>query len=213
MNRGRFISVEGGEGAGKSTNIACIREVLADAGLPVLVTREPGGTPLAEEIRGLLLAPRAERVCGDTELLLMFAARVQHVELVIKPALARGEWVISDRFTDATVAYQGAGRGTGTERVLALRELLLGGFAPDLTLLLDLPVEHGMLRLAGRGAPDRFEMESAAFFGRVRDAYLDLARGEPRRFRVIDAAQPLPAVQQALREAVGRFLAQCAGEA
>jgi len=208
MKRGRFISVEGGEGAGKSTNIAVIREQLLDAGLRVLVTREPGGTPLAEEIRGLLLARREERVCAETELLLMFAARMQHVELVVEPALARGDWVVSDRFFDATAAYQGAGRGMGVPRVQALRSLLLGDFAPDLTLLLDLPVECGMARLAERGAPDRFEVEGRAFFGRVRDAYLSLARDEPGRFRVIDASRPLSVVQHAVRDAVGCFLAR-----
>ena len=208
MARGRFISVEGGEGAGKSTNIEGVRARLQAAGLRVVVTREPGGTPLAEEIRKLLLAPREEAVCDDTELLLVFAARMQHVERVIKPALARGDWVISDRFTDATIAYQGAGRRMGVERIQALRRLLLGDFAPDLTLLLDVPVDSGMQRLAGRGAPDRFEMEGREFFERVRAAYLQLAAAEPARFRVIDAAQELPAVQAAVAQAVEGFLAQ-----
>ena len=208
MARGRFISVEGGEGAGKSTNIEGVRARLHAAGLRVVVTREPGGTPLAEEIRQLLLAPRDEGVCEDTELLLVFAARMQHVERVIKPALARGDWVISDRFTDATIAYQGAGRRMGVERIQALRRLLLGDFAPDLTLLLDVPVDSGMQRLSGRGAPDRFEMEGRAFFERVRAAYLQLAAAEPARFRVIDAAQELPAVQAAVAQAVEGFLAQ-----
>ena len=208
MARGRFISVEGGEGAGKSTNIEGLRARLHAAGLRVVVTREPGGTPLAEEIRRLLLAPRDEVVCEDAELLLVFAARMQHVERVIKPALARGEWVISDRFTDATIAYQGAGRRMGVERIQALRTLLLGDFAPDLTLLLDLPVDSGMQRLAGRGAPDRFEMEDRAFFDRVRAAYLQLAAAEPGRFRVIDAARPLPEVQAAVAQALDGFLRQ-----
>ena len=208
MARGRFISVEGGEGAGKSTNIEGVRARLHAAGLRVVVTREPGGTPLAEEIRKLLLAPREEAVCDDTELLLVFAARMQHVESVIKPALARGDWVISDRFTDATIAYQGAGRRMGVERIQALRRLLLGDFAPDLTLLLDVPVDSGMQRLAGRGAPDRFEMEGREFFERVRAAYLQLAAAEPARFRVIDAAGPLPDVQAAVAQALEGFLAQ-----
>ncbi len=210
MASGRFISVEGGEGAGKSTNIEGVRARLQAAGLRVVVTREPGGTPLAEEIRKLLLAPREEAVCDDTELLLVFAARMQHVERVIKPALVRGDWVISDRFTDATIAYQGAGRRMGVDRVQALRTLLLGDFAPDLTLLLDLPVDRGMERLAGRGAPDRFEMEDREFFDRVRAAYLQLAASEPGRFRVIDAARPLPAVQAAVAQAVEAFLLQSA---
>jgi len=208
MARGRFISVEGGEGAGKSTNIEGLRARLHAAGLRVVVTREPGGTPLAEEIRRLLLAPRDEVVCEDAELLLVFAARMQHVERVIKPALARGEWVISDRFTDATIAYQGVGRRMGVERIQALRTLLLGDFAPDLTLLLDLPVDSGMQRRAGRGAPDRFEMEDRAFFDRVRAAYLQLAAAEPGRFRVIDAARPLPEVQAAVAQALDGFLRQ-----
>lgn len=208
MARGRFISVEGGEGAGKSTNIEGVRARLHAAGLRVVVTREPGGTPLAEEIRQLLLAPREEGVCEDTELLLVFAARMQHVERVIKPALARGDWVISDRFTDATIAYQGAGRRLGVERIQALRRLLLGEFAPDLTLLLDVPVDSGMQRLAGRGAPDRFEMEGREFFERVRAAYLQLAAAEPARFRVIDAARELPDVQAAVAQALEGFLAQ-----
>jgi len=208
MARGRFISVEGGEGAGKSTNIEGVRARLHAAGLRVVVTREPGGTPLAEEIRQLLLAPREEGVCEDTELLLVFAARMQHVERVIKPALARGDWVISDRFTDATIAYQGAGRRMGVERIQALRRLLLGDFAPDLTLLLDVPVDSGMQRLAGRGAPDRFEMEGREFFDRGRAAYLQLAAAEPARFRVIDAAGPLPDVQAAVAQALEGFLAQ-----
>jgi len=208
MARGRFISVEGGEGAGKSTNIEGLRARLHAAGLRVVVTREPGGTPLAEEIRRLLLAPRDEVVCEDAELLLVFAARMQHVERVIKPALARGEWVISDRFTDATIAYQGVGRRMGVERIQALRTLLLGDFAPDLTLLLDLPVDSGMQRLAARGAPDRFEMEDRAFFDRVRAAYLEQAAAEPGRFRVIDAARPLPEVQAAVAQALDGFLRQ-----
>ena len=208
MARGRFISVEGGEGAGKSTNIEGLRARLHAAGLRVVVTREPGGTPLAEEIRRLLLAPRDEVVCEDAELLLVFAARMQHVERVIKPALARGEWVISDRFTDATIAYQGVGRRVGVERIQALRTLLLGDVAPDLTLLLDLPVDSGMQRLAGRGAPDRFEMEDRAFFDRVRAAYLEQAAAEPGRFRVIDAARPLPEVQAAVAQALDGFLRQ-----
>ena len=187
-----------------------MRARLQAAGLRVVVTREPGGTPLAEEIRKLLLAPREEAVCDDTELLLVFAARMQHVERVIKPALVRGDWVISDRFTDATIAYQGAGRRMGVERIQALRTLLLGDFAPDLTLLLDLPVDRGMERLAGRGAPDRFEMEDREFFDRVRAAYLQLAASEPGRFRVIDAARPLPAVQAAVAQAVEAFLLQSA---
>ncbi|MCG3170326.1 MAG: Thymidylate kinase [Pseudomonadales bacterium] len=209
MARGRFITVEGGEGAGKSTNIACIAERLRAAGLRVRLTREPGGTPLAEEIRALLLATRDEEVCGEAEVLLMFAARMQHVERVIRPALERGEWVLCDRFADASIAYQGAGRGLGMARVQALRDLLLGDFGPDLTLLLDLPVALGMRRVDGRGAPDRFEREQAAFFERVRAGYHTLAAAEPQRFRVIDASRELPQVRAAVLAAIEDFVAGC----
>jgi len=213
MSRGRFITVEGGEGAGKSTNIACIAAHLQAAGLRVTVTREPGGTPLAEEIRALLLAAREEDVCADTELLLMFAARMQHLAYVIRPALARGEWVLCDRFVDASIAYQGAGRGLGIERVQALRDLLLGDFRPDLTLLLDLPVELGMQRIGGRGAPDRFESEQAAFFERVRAAYHTLAAAEPARFRVIDATRDLAQVRMSVIAVVDEYLGSRGGVA
>jgi dTMP kinase len=199
---GRFISVEGGEGAGKSTNIAYARDLLLDAGISVVVTREPGGTPFAEEIRALLLKPRTEPVADVTELLLMFAARVQHCEQLIKPALARGDWVLCDRFSDATLAYQGAGRGIDIERILALKSILLQGFEPDLTLLLDVPVASGLARIADRGAKDRFETENEGFFTRVRNFYLQLAREQPGRFRVVDASQPIAVVQSAIRSAL-----------
>ncbi len=212
MARGRFITVEGGEGAGKSTNIACIAERLREAGLRVRLTREPGGTPLAEEIRALLLATRDEDVCGETEVLLMFAARMQHVERVIRPALARGEWVLCDRFADASIAYQGAGRELGIARVQALRDLLLGDFGPDLTLLLDVPVALGMRRVDGRGAPDRFEREHTAFFERVRAAYHVLAAAEPQRFRVIDASRELTQVRASVLAVIDDFVA-CCGDA
>jgi dTMP kinase len=196
---GRFISVEGGEGAGKSTNIAFVRDLLLEAGISVVVTREPGGTPFAEEIRALLLKPRTEPVSDMTELLLMFAARVQHCEQLIKPALARGDWVLCDRFSDATLAYQGAGRGIAIDRILALKSMLLQGFEPDLTLLLDVPVASGLARVAERGAKDRFETESEGFFSRVRNCYLQLARAQPGRFRVVDASQSIAVVQSAIR--------------
>lgn len=205
MNVGRFITLEGGEGAGKSTHVASVAGRLRAGGLRVLVTREPGGTPLAEEIRALLLAPRSEKVCVETELLLMFAARMQHVEQVIRPALARGEWVLCDRFTDASIAYQGFGRGLGGERVQQLGALLLPGFGPDLTLLLDLPVELGMRRVENRGARDRFEEERTAFFERVRAGYLALAAAEPQRFRVIDASRGLEQVRADVLAAVDGF--------
>jgi dTMP kinase len=206
VKRGKFISVEGGEGAGKSTNIAVVREILDCSGLNVVVTREPGGTPLAEDIRAVLLARREERMCDSTELLLVCAARVQHVQMVIEPALARGDWVISDRFGDATLAYQGAGRGMDTRAILELHKLLLGEFAPDLTLLLDVPVAAGMQRMQARGDPDRFEIEDEAFFERIRACYLDLAHAQPERFRIIDAGRALVEVERSVRAVMQDFL-------
>ena len=208
MRRGRFITVEGGEGAGKSTNIAYVRELLESAGLRVVVTREPGGTLLAEDIRALLLGRREEPMGEATELLLMFAARAQHCSQLIEPSLARGDWVLCDRFTDATFAYQGAGRGMDEAHIRALCAMFLRGLAPDLTLLLDVAVERGMGRVRDRGARDRFETEQDPFFERVRQRYLRLAQDEPGRFRVIDAARPLAAVQQGIREAVLAYLNQ-----
>jgi dTMP kinase len=204
--RGRFISIEGGEGAGKSSNIAVIRARLQEAGKTVVVTREPGGTPLAEEIRALLLAQRSEPMCSATELLLVFAARAQHVQAVILPALERGDWVLSDRFSDATLAYQGAGRGMDASAIDTLSRLVLHGFKPDLTILLDLPVACGMQRAAGRGAPDRFESEEWAFFERVRSSYLDMAAREPVRIRRVDASVSLPDVERAVIALVNEFL-------
>jgi len=206
MRQGRFISIEGGEGAGKSSNIARICSRLQEAGKTVVVTREPGGTPLAEEIRKLLLAQRAEPMSSATELLLVFAARAQHVQTVILPALARGDWVVSDRFSDATHAYQGAGRGMDSSAIDTLSRLVLHGFRPDLTILLDLPVACGMQRAAGRGAPDRFEGEEWAFFERVRSSYLEMASREPRRFRLVDASVPLADVERAVIAVVDEFL-------
>ncbi len=195
MSRGKFITLEGGEGAGKSTSMASIQAWCRQQGLSLCVTREPGGTPLAEEIRALLLARREEPVAPDAELLLMFAARAQHLENVIRPALARGEWVLCDRFTDATYVYQGDGRGLSRERIAELERFVQGDLRPDLTLLLDLPVEQGLARAAERGEKDRFESEQHAFFERVRQGYRARAQAEPERFRVIDASQPIAAVQ------------------
>ncbi len=195
-----FITVEGGEGVGKSTNLAFIRQYLQENGHSVVDTREPGGTPLGEQIREILLDHRQNAMAVDTELLLMFAARAQHIAQVIKPALAEGKTVLCDRFTDATYAYQGGGRGVDMERIAALEEWVQGGLRPDLTLLLDLPVDVGLARAGQRSAPDRFEREAQEFFLRVRQAYLEQARREPRRYRVIDAAQPLEAVQGQLRQ-------------
>lgn len=209
--RGRFLTIEGGEGAGKSTQIARIEAVLREHGLRVVRTREPGGTPLAEEVRRLLLAPREEPVSEMAELLLVFAARAQHVGQLILPALARGEWVLCDRFTDATVAYQGAGRALGIERIDALRRLVLGGFEPDFTLLLDVPVDCGMARVGVRGAHDRFEQEAPGFHERVRDCYLRLARENPRRIHIVDASVPLAECTRRVESALREFLARSDG--
>ncbi len=192
---GLFITLEGPEGAGKSTNREYLAERLRELDLDVVLTREPGGTPLAEKIRELLLAPAAEPMASDTELLLVFAARAQHLAEVIRPALQRGAVVLCDRFTDATYAYQGGGRGVAVERIEQLERFVQGDLRPDLTLIFDLPVEVGLSRAAARGRLDRFELEGMAFFEGVRSAYLSRARNAPQRYRVLDAAQPLAAVQ------------------
>lgn len=197
-HRGVFITLEGGEGVGKSTNLAYVAELVQAAGHAVVVTREPGGTPLAERIRELLLQRAGEGVAETTELLLIFAARAQHIERVIRPALAQGKWVVCDRFTDATYAYQGGGRGLDTDAIDQLQQLVQRGLEPDLTLLLDAPTEIGQGRARARGELDRFESEQAAFFDRVRQAYLLQAQRCPQRFRIVDAAQPLAAVQSQL---------------
>lgn len=204
--RGRFITVEGTEGVGKSTNIAHLCQLLEQRNVEVVLTREPGGTPLAEELRELLLSPRDEQVSDDAELLLMFAARAQHILNVIEPALARGAWVISDRFTDATFAYQGGGRGMDKSRIEQLEAMVQSGLQPDLTLLLDLDVETGLKRASARSAPDRFEQEKTAFFGRVRAAYLERAEADPSRFAVVDASGSIEQVKSAITEAVAPFL-------
>ena len=203
---GRFITVEGTEGVGKSTNIEYLCSLLDAQGIEVVLTREPGGTPLAEELRELLLAPREETVSEDTELLLMFAARAQHLENVIKPALERGAWVVSDRFTDATFAYQGGGRGVNVEHIQALETIVQHGLQPDLTLLLDLDVETGLKRASKRSEPDRFEREKLDFFEKVRNTYLERASAEPERFAVIDAGRSIPDVQSQISEALIHFL-------
>lgn len=203
--RGRFITLEGGEGVGKSTNLDFVWRWLDAAGLEVVRTREPGGTPLAEEIRGLLLAVRDEPVAPLAELLLVFAARAQHIAEVIEPALARGAWVLCDRFTDATYAYQGGGRGFDPAVIAVLERLVQDTLQPDLTLYLDLAPETGRARMTGR-ALDRFEREQDPFFERVRAVYLRRA-SDLARFRVIDAAGPLATVQARLADALRDFLA------
>ena len=194
--RPRFISLEGGEGAGKSTVLAALRQALEAAGQTVTCTREPGGTPLAEQIRGLLLDTHHEPPAPETELLLMFAARAQHVRETILPALERGHWVISDRFTDASYAYQGAARG-GDVAFIAHLERRVVGIQPAMTLLLDVPVAIGLQRARGRGAIDRIEAEREDFFARVREGYLARAAAEQERFRVVDASQSVEAVAEA----------------
>ena len=194
----RFISLEGGEGVGKSTNLAFVAECLRATGEPVVVTREPGGTPLAEELRQLLLTPRQEPVAVMTELLMLFAARAQHWQQVIQPALASGAWVLTDRFVDATYAYQVSARGMSADIVAKLEQLVLQGAEPGLTLLLDMSVSEGMQRAQARASLDRFEQEQLAFFERVRAGYLARAEQSPERIRVIDASLPLAQVQASL---------------
>ncbi|MDF1781022.1 MAG: dTMP kinase [Alcanivoracaceae bacterium] len=196
----RFITFEGGEGAGKSSNLAVVAQWLRDKGVEVITTREPGGTDYAERIRELLLQPSDEMISADTELLLVFAARAQHMAEKILPALARGCWVLSDRFTDATYAYQGGGRGLSVEKIAQLEQLVQGKVRPDLTLLFDIPVSLGMERAGKRGALDRIEQESMTFFERIRQCYLDRAAAEPARMAVLDASRTLDAVQTQLVE-------------
>ena len=207
MQRGKFLTIEGTEGVGKSTNIAFIQDYLTARGIELITTREPGGTPLAEEIRALLLAKREESVDPTAELLLMFAARAQHLNTHIMPTLAQGTWVLSDRFTDATYAYQGGGRGLNKDAILQLETLVQGEVRPDLTLILDIDVELGLQRASARGELDRFEEEEIAFFQRVREAYLARAKGDPERYRVIDASEPLEGVQQQIKAVLDGLLA------
>lgn len=195
---GKFITFDGVDGAGKSTHMHWFVEALRGRGIEVVLTREPGGTPLGEQLRELVLHRPMHM---DAEAMLMFAARVEHIEQLIKPALARGAWVVSDRFSDATFAYQGGGRGMDIARLDALEHWACGDFRPDLTVLFDLPVEVAKARLADAREPDKFEREQGAFFQRVRDAYLERVRQQPQRFAVIDAAQT-PAQVRAQLEAV-----------
>ncbi len=205
---GYFITLEGGEGAGKSTAITTIREWLTTAGKTFVLTREPGGTPPAERIRELLLDPATGELAPLTELLLMFAARNENLQQIIRPALAAGKVVVSDRFTDASMAYQGGGRGLGRVPVERLAELVHGDIRPDLTLLLDVPVDVGLDRIGERAAgPDRFEQTRPEFLERVRAAYLEQAEREPQRFAVIDASLGLEAVSKRIRSVLEERLA------
>lgn len=198
MSAGRLITLEGGEGAGKSTHARSVVEWLEGRGRRVVSTREPGGTPLAEAVRKLVLADWAEGISAETELLLMFAARAAHLAALIRPALDEGRDVVCDRFVDASWAYQCAGRGLAAEHLAALERLVLGELRPTLTLVFDLPVDVGLARAARRGDANRFEAESLAFMSRVRQSYLDRARAAPARYAVVDASPPLDQVREAL---------------
>ena len=204
-----FITVEGGEGAGKTTQLAFMRAYLERAGCRVTPTREPGGTPLGEEIRALLLGHRHDGMALATETLLMFAARAEHLERVIRPALATGHWVLCDRFTDATYAYQGGGRGLPAQRIAILEDWAQGTLRPDLTLVFDLPVEMGLERVGRRGAADRFEREEKAFFERIRAVYLDRARRHPDRYRIVNAERPVEAVRAEVETILAGWLERC----
>ena len=203
-----FITVEGGEGAGKTTQLAFMREYLERTGRRVVLTREPGGTALGEEIRTLLLDHRHDGMALAAETLLMFAARAEHLEQVIRPALAAGCWVLCDRFTDATYAYQGGGRGLSAARIAALEDWVQGSLRPNLTLLFDLPVGVGLARAGRRGAADRFEREDWAFFERVRAIYLERANREPGRYRIVDADRPVEVVHAEVETLLAGWLEQ-----
>jgi dTMP kinase len=201
---GRLITIEGIEGVGKSTNVNFVADYFRASGVTVIITREPGGTEIGERIRELILMTPGEGLSDLGELLLMFAARAEHLAGLILPALARGDTVVCDRFTDATFAYQGGGRGLNWEVIAALRDIVQGALRPDLTLLLDAPTEVSVERIIGREWLDRFEQERADFFGRVRQAYLSIAAQEPGRVQVINASKPLPDVQLAIRDALDK---------
>ena len=203
---GKFITLEGTEGAGKSTALEFIEQKIRQAGVDLIVTREPGGTALGEKIRELLLDKSHTMMCDTTELLLMFAARAQHLDELIVPALTQGKWVLCDRFTDATYAYQGGGRGLSTDHIAQLETLVQNDMRPNLTLLLDIPVEQGLARAGNRGELDRFEQEKVVFFERVRKTYLDRARHYPMQYRVIDASKSVDAVQDQIAQVIDGLL-------
>ena len=204
--RAQFITLEGVEGAGKSTNLTYLCELLDARGIDYIVTREPGGTPVAERLRECLLAEHEEPIDGMAELLMIFAARAQHLANLVVPALERGQWVVCDRFTDATFAYQGGGRELGFETVEALESMVQRSLHPDLTIVLDVPVDVSMERTANRGELDRFEKESQAFFERVRSAYQLRLQRAPERYRLVDASQPLPQVKAVIKTVLEDFL-------
>lgn len=205
-NRGRFITLEGVEGVGKTSNISFIKSYLEKKNIELVLTREPGGTPMAEEIRQVFIKPREELVAENTELLLMFAARAQHIEGLIKPCLDSGGWVLSDRFTDASYAYQGFGRGLSVESIEMLETLVQKTLRPDLTILLDLPVAIGLERAKKRGEADRIESEDVAFFEKVRNGYLFRVENDPKRFAIVDASQSLEKVQSEIGSILDKFL-------
>ena len=206
MQAGKFITVEGIEGVGKSSNVEFLREAVEKRGFDVLTSREPGGTPMAERIRDMLIEHGDEPVPDIAELLLMFASRSLHVNNVIQPALAAGTWVICDRFTDASRAYQGGGRGFPQMDINRLVEWVHGDLRPDLTILLDAPVEIGMSRAGRRGRPDRIEIERVDFFERVRECYLSLAEAEPERFAVIDASGDIESVRASIESVIDQII-------
>lgn len=197
--KGRFITVEGTEGVGKSTSMDFIENFLINAGKELVITREPGGTELGEKLRDVLLDAKEKSMSDDTELMLMFAARSQHLYEVILPALDEGKWVLCDRFTDSTFAYQGGGRGIDMKRISQLEQWVQGKLRPDLTIVLDLPVEIGLERAGKRSAPDRFELEKYDFFNKVRDTFLQRAKDNPKRYKVIDASPSIEDVQHSIQ--------------
>ena len=204
----KFITIEGTEGVGKTTNIEFIQNWLSRRGVEFISTREPGGTPLAEQVRELLLRSREEKVGDATELLLMFAGRAQHLDQVILPALNSGSSVLCDRFTDASYAYQGFGREMDCSLIAQLEQIVQGDLRPDLTLILDIPVEIGLKRASERSSPDRFEQEKIEFFDRVRHGYLKIAEDNPERCAVIDASQSLEEVQAGIEAVLENFYSQ-----
>ena len=206
VTQGQFITVEGTEGVGKSTNMAFIEGWLKAAGKELVITREPGGTILGEKLRSVLLDAKEQSMCDDTELLLMFAARAQHLQEVILPALDAGKWVLCDRFTDSTYAYQGGGRGIDMSRIAELEQWVQGERRPDMTLILDLPIDIGLERAGKRSEPDRFEMEKHDFFNKVRATFLSLAAENPERYQVIDASPSISDVQQSIQAVLEKMV-------
>lgn len=199
VTKGQFITVEGTEGVGKSTNMAFIEKWLHKSGKDLIITREPGGTELGEKLRAVLLDAKEQSMCDDTELLLMFSARAQHLQQVILPALEAGKWVLCDRFTDSTYAYQGGGRGIAMSRIAQLEQWVQGDRRPDMTFILDLPIDIGLERAGKRSAPDRFELEKHDFFNKVRDTFLSRAADNPSRYSIIDASPSLNEVQDSIQ--------------